>query len=349
MLRVIAVATLVLTASSAFADEAAARKSFAAGERAYNLGEFEKAVTLFKQAYAEWDEPAFLFNIAQTYRQIGDCKQSQFFYKRFLALKANDTKKPIKPELQTEVEKRIAELEECIRREIASKPPQQLDNGQSPTPAVTAAKSATTTTTAQPAQTDEPTDEDDEEEPPTPPSDQPKLFSLRAQAGAAKLGAGDLDTKLTFAGGFVGGYPLALAPKLQLELGVAFSYVPVPYHTITDEAGTGGVINLLANVAPSYEIIPRLAARADVGVGVLLFSGLGKMGNPFTKDGSPASGALSTFAVRAAISVDYAVTRNVVITATPIAFGYSPAPEGLQPGISSLTTLSFLAGIGYRQ
>src|SRR6185295_6162624 len=121
MLRVIAVAALLLAANSAFADEAAARKSFAAGERAYNLGEFDKAVTLFKQAYAEWDEPAFLFNIAQTYRQMGDCKQSQFFYKRFLALKVNDTKKPIKPELQAEVEKRIGELEECIRRELASK------------------------------------------------------------------------------------------------------------------------------------------------------------------------------------------------------------------------------------
>ena len=133
MIRRLMIAAALCSSIPAFADEATARKSFEAGERAYNLGEFSKAVELFKKAYEEWPEPAFLFNMAQTYRQQGDCKQALFFYKRFLALKLNDTKKPIKPELKKEVDSRIVELEECTRREIANKPPDTLDNGSGST------------------------------------------------------------------------------------------------------------------------------------------------------------------------------------------------------------------------
>src|SRR5712691_7937698 len=101
------VAVLGLGSVVAYADDVKAKQLFEQGERAYNLGEWEQAVALFRKAYEESPEPAFLFNIAQTYRQWGNCRQSVFFYKRFLALKANDTKKPLKPELQVEVEKRI--------------------------------------------------------------------------------------------------------------------------------------------------------------------------------------------------------------------------------------------------
>jgi hypothetical protein len=71
--------------------------------------------------------------------------------------------------------------------------------------------------------------------------------------------------------------------------------------------------------------------------------------NPFTEGGASASGALTVFHLRTALSVDYAVTPNIVVTATPIAFAYSPAPDGFDPSISSLTTLSFMAGVGYRR
>ena len=37
------------------------------------------------------------------------------------------------------------------------------------------------------------------------------------------------------------------------------------------------------------------------------------------------------------------------LTATPFAFGYSPAPKGFVSGVSTLTEMSFMAGIGYRQ
>jgi hypothetical protein len=53
--------------------------------------------------------------------------------------------------------------------------------------------------------------------------------------------------------------------------------------------------------------------------------------------------------VRGAVSADYAVTPNVVITATPFAFAYTPSPAGFMSAISSLTTMSFLVGVGYQR
>jgi len=45
---------------------------------------------------------------------------------------------------------------------------------------------------------------------------------------------------------------------------------------------------------------------------------------------------------------DYAITPNIVATLTPIAFGYSPAKEGLRSDISSILRLDVMAGVGYR-
>lgn len=363
--KLVIVVAIGLTPAAALADEATARKAYDEGERAYNLGQFDKAIELFTKAYEQWPEPAFLFNLAQTYRQMGDCRQAAFFYKRFLSLKENDTKKPLKPELRTEVEKRIAELEKCVKEEIASRPPTGIDSGTPASGTTTTGGTGTTGTTGGTTATtngkttgDVSDDgEDDGEEDDGAEDDdgitkraegQPTLLSVRLGVGAGKLSAGDLEVPMQFAGSLIAGYPLAIAPKLQLDLGAAFSFTPVPYDT-TVESGSGALIGILANVGAAYSVIPKLAVRADVGAGVQLFSGLTKMGNPFTMNGNPASGALSTFMVRAGVSGDYAVTPNVLVTVTPLAFSYSPAPEGFDESISSLTTLSFLAGIAYRR
>ena len=99
------------------------------GETQYNLGNFDKAAEAFKQGFAlETDEskkPAYLYNVAQAYRQGNKCKDAAFFYKRYLSLKDQDTVKPLKPEKRAEIEQRITELEECAKNQdaIAKKPP----------------------------------------------------------------------------------------------------------------------------------------------------------------------------------------------------------------------------------
>src|SRR5215211_2743036 len=114
---------LTSASSVAHADRDKAKAYYDDAEKQYNLGKFDTAVDLYTKAYEEWPEPGFLFNIAQAYRQAGNCKQALFFYKRFLSLKASDPSKPLAAGLRTEVEARIAELAECVKSELANKPP----------------------------------------------------------------------------------------------------------------------------------------------------------------------------------------------------------------------------------
>src|SRR3979409_1605836 len=77
------------------------------GETQYNLGNFPGAVDAFKKGFElepnESKKSAYLYNVAQAYRQAKDCTNAQFFYKRYLALKENDTKKPLKPDKRQEI------------------------------------------------------------------------------------------------------------------------------------------------------------------------------------------------------------------------------------------------------
>jgi hypothetical protein len=89
------------------------------GENQYNLGEFDKAAEAFKAGFAaETDEskkPAYLYNVAQAYKQAGPsrCRDAAFFFKRYLVLKDADTVKPLKPERRAQIEQNIAAMEEC--------------------------------------------------------------------------------------------------------------------------------------------------------------------------------------------------------------------------------------------
>ncbi|HMG58058.1 MAG TPA: hypothetical protein VK601_31370, partial [Kofleriaceae bacterium] len=66
--------------------------------------------------------------------------------------------------------------------------------------------------------------------------------------------------------------------------------------------------------------------------------------------GGMATGALTMFHVRGALSGEYAITPNVVVTVAPIGFSYSPPKEGLLPDIKSITSIDFaMVGIGYRK
>src|SRR5512144_2692319 len=93
------------------------------GETKYNLGDFPGAVEAFKKGFElepnESKKAAYLFNVAQAYRMEKDCSNAQFFYKRYLALKENDTKKPLKEEKRKEIEDRIKELDDCAKQQEA--------------------------------------------------------------------------------------------------------------------------------------------------------------------------------------------------------------------------------------
>src|SRR5687767_12825659 len=63
---------------------ALSRDAYDAGKKHYNLGEFEQAIERWKQGYEYKDDPIFLYNIAQAYRQRGDHQKAIFFYRAYI-------------------------------------------------------------------------------------------------------------------------------------------------------------------------------------------------------------------------------------------------------------------------
>jgi hypothetical protein len=65
-------------------DEAKARMLFKDGQTAYDVGEFERALALYAEAYKVKPLPGFLFNIGQCHRQLDNFKEAAFFFGRFI-------------------------------------------------------------------------------------------------------------------------------------------------------------------------------------------------------------------------------------------------------------------------
>jgi tetratricopeptide repeat protein len=352
--------TLVLLPAIAVAQPTSADDWYKEGETQYNLGNFQGAVDAFKKGFElepnESKKAAYLYNVAQAYRQSKDCSNAQFFYKRYLALKENDTKKPLKPEKRQEIEDRIKELDDCAKQQesIKNKPPDSLRPDENETKG-TGDKGTGDKGTgdkgkvigdagAVEGDADGDGEPDDGITKSTTTSSAPHLISLRAFGGGAKVKTGDLKVPVQATFGLIAGYPLSLGPKLWLDLGAGFTFTPVPYETM-GMSKSAKLMGLFANVAATYEVAPKIGLRGDLGVGGLFFGGVSK--SPFT-DGKEASGALGMFHLRIGASVDYAITPNVIATLMPIAFSFSPAAKNLREDIKSITAIDFMVGLGYR-
>src|SRR5262245_14690757 len=114
-LIVVASALLVLAwgPRPAVADVSQARVLYEKGRAYFQIGEYQKALEAFKAAHVEKADPAFLYNIAECHRQLGDSANALAFYQRFLRLA------PDSP-LRAEAQARIAELEAAKPRSPAS-------------------------------------------------------------------------------------------------------------------------------------------------------------------------------------------------------------------------------------
>ncbi|HET7501454.1 MAG TPA: tetratricopeptide repeat protein [Kofleriaceae bacterium] len=327
------------------------------GENQYLLGNFDKAIEAFKQAFSletnASNRAAYLYNIAQAYRQENDCKNALFFYRRFLSLKDQDTTKPLTAKTRKDVEDKIADLEKCVQQAttIGKKPPstpglppdaEGAEKAPPPPPDPGRKEGRKRTATGG----DRGPEEDRPEEGPGPAGRGPHVISARATFGATQVNAGDVGVGVRFATALTAGYPIAINDKMMLDVGAVFTFTPVPV-----ELGggpmtkTASLIGLVANGGVSYLVAPKIALRGDAGLGALFLANAGD--SKFTNSAST-TGALTMFHVRAALSADYAITPNVIATATPIAFTWSPPKDGLDPSIKSITTFDFMIGIGYR-
>ena len=352
---------MALVPALAWAQPKTADDWYKEGENQYLLGNFEKAIEAFKQGFTietnESKRAVYLYNVAQAYRQENDCKNALFFYKRFLALKNNDTVKPLPAKTRKEVEDRINDLEICVQQAttIGKKPPNinippDGDGGDKtpPPPAGDPHKEPRKDVATGPGRSGTEGGDGDVAEPRAS-APRPHLISARLIGGGTKVSAGasTVPVQATFA--LVAGYPIAINSKLTVDAGAAFTFTPVPYNmrrnSLPDVGRTATLLAIVGNAGVTYEVAPKIGVRGDLGLGALLLGGVSE--SDFT-GGAPTSGALTMFHVRAGISGEYAVTPNLIVTAPAIAFSYSPPKEGLAADIKSITSFDFMVGIGYR-
>jgi tetratricopeptide (TPR) repeat protein len=105
-------ATPVTAAPPSPEEKTRAREHYQKGLTHYDIKEYSDALTEFKNAYRVVQDPAFLFNIAQCYRKLGQDVEALDYYRNYLR------RFPTAPN-RGEVERRIQEIE----RELAAKAP----------------------------------------------------------------------------------------------------------------------------------------------------------------------------------------------------------------------------------
>ena len=76
-------------AAPAEGDRAEAVRAFRQANVHYDLGEYDRAIPLFRRAYEISREPALIFNMAQAYRLAGDCRRALDTYGQFLRLSSD--------------------------------------------------------------------------------------------------------------------------------------------------------------------------------------------------------------------------------------------------------------------
>src|SRR5215467_11524966 len=80
----VAVTVVACAATAVAKDKNKAREAYRTGTQHYNLGEFQPALDAFKEAYRNYEDATFLFNIAQCQRQLGLKQEAVYSYKTYL-------------------------------------------------------------------------------------------------------------------------------------------------------------------------------------------------------------------------------------------------------------------------
>jgi tetratricopeptide (TPR) repeat protein len=104
---VLALGARTARAEEKAADKAAAKEHYAHARSLYDLGHFAEAAKEFEAAYELKNDPAFLYDLAQSYRQAGNPEQALHFYRTYLRYVP-------KPANRAEIDERIAALEQQL-------------------------------------------------------------------------------------------------------------------------------------------------------------------------------------------------------------------------------------------
>ncbi|HEY2728711.1 MAG TPA: tetratricopeptide repeat protein [Polyangia bacterium] len=108
-------------ADDAAAASAAAREHYQKGTSFYDLGRYADAIKEFEAAYEIKNDPALLYNLAQSNRLAGNSEQALHFYRTYLRYVPKATNR-------TEIEERIKQLDQLVAQKSAvqTAPPAQV-------------------------------------------------------------------------------------------------------------------------------------------------------------------------------------------------------------------------------
>jgi len=117
------VALAGLTAEASAAENRASadrpgRALFEQAEAKFNVGRFDEALVDYQAAYDAEPLPAFLFNIGQCHRNLGNYERAQFFFRRYTVLEPNSPNRPA-------AERLIAEMDRLAAEQASSGAPDQ--------------------------------------------------------------------------------------------------------------------------------------------------------------------------------------------------------------------------------
>src|SRR3954471_8651784 len=110
--------SLAVLCTMAHADEGEAKVHYERATKAYNLQDFKGALHEFQTAYVEQPDAAFLFNIGQCQRQLGQYIQAGKSYRAFLNQGTADAHQ------REAVESVIKQMDDAAREAEARRPPE---------------------------------------------------------------------------------------------------------------------------------------------------------------------------------------------------------------------------------
>ncbi len=96
-----------LAPSVAVADPAQGQAAFAEGQRLFLAGDYRGALTRFKTGYEQTQDPAFLLNIAQCHRSLGESGDASMMFRLYL----KSSPQGLNPDARAAAAKAIKELE----------------------------------------------------------------------------------------------------------------------------------------------------------------------------------------------------------------------------------------------
>jgi tetratricopeptide (TPR) repeat protein len=143
---------LLIISAPVFADTAAdVRMHFKKGQTHYALGEFEAAIQEFQEAYRLRQEPAILFNLAQSYRQIHQWQHAYFHYRQYLNQKPDAANRAEVENLIEQMKNKMDEEERLAKAEPQKAPAPEAAPpaavGKEPVPKAAAATEPATKST----------------------------------------------------------------------------------------------------------------------------------------------------------------------------------------------------------